>query len=231
MMLLKTGTTTNRRVARAAVLAFAGLALAACAPTEPLTDAEVDRGHQLRPPYQVEYTVHRHLLPVSVTDTTVTEQQFRDLFDFLIGVGVKTGDRVVLASRRSRLEQRDQVHQFLRRAGVHINLQLIKDSAPGSDDDGYDNVIMVRFDRYTQRQHECGQWGEKVRSNFYGTSHKNFGCATTANLQQQVAYPSSLIEGEPLAFPEGDVAAEAITRYRARETEEIEEESAADTGG
>jgi pilus biogenesis lipoprotein CpaD len=175
----------------------------------------------------VEHTVHRHLVPVSATKTLIDEQQFRDLYGFLVGVGARTGDLVVVASRRSRLEHRAQVHEFLRRAGVHIDLKLIKEPEAGADDDGYDTAILVQFDRYTPRPHECGKWGEKAKTNFYNTSQRNFGCATTAYLQQQVAYPSSLIAGEQLSFPEGDVAAQAVSRYRGRKIETIKQESAA----
>jgi pilus biogenesis lipoprotein CpaD len=211
------------------IAVFAGLTLGACAPSAPLSDAELDRGHQFGPSYQVEHTVHRHLVPVSATNTLIDESQFRDLYGFLVGVGVQAGDRVVLASRRSRLEQRAQIHEFLRRAGVRSNLKLIKDPEASAEDDGYDKAILVRFDRYTPRQPECGQWGETVRTGFYNISYRDYGCSTVANRQQQVAYPSSLIEGEQLSFPDGDFAAEAIGRYRIRQAEEIEEESA--TGG
>jgi type IV pilus biogenesis protein CpaD/CtpE len=205
---------------------LAVLALGACAPGIQLSDAELDRGHQFGPAYEVEHTVHRHLVPVSATNTLIDETQFRDLYGFLIGVGVRAGDRVVLASRRSRLEQRAQVHEFLRRVGVHSDLKLIKEPEASAVDDGYDLAILVRFDRYTPRQPECGKWGEKVKTTYYNTSDRDFGCSTVANRQQQVAYPSSLIEGELLAFPDGDFAAEAISRYRGRKVEAIEEVSA-----
>lgn len=226
-MLEKIGSKHMRRMRLAVVAALAGLALGACAPGAPMSDAELDRSHQMGPPYLVEHTVHSHLVPVSATNTLIDDSQFRDLYDFLIGVGVRGGDEVVLASRRSRLEQRAQVHEFLRRVGVRSDLKLIKEPEASAEDDGYDQAILVQFDRYTPRQPECGIWGEKVRTNFYDTPYRDFGCSTVANRQQQVAYPSSLIEGELLAFPEGDFAAEAITRYRTRAVEAIEEESAA----
>lgn len=204
---------------------IAGLMLGACAPSTPLTDAEIDRGHQFRPPYQVEHTVHRHLVPVSTTNTLIDDRQFRDLYGFLIGAGAQTGDKVVLASRRARLEQRAQVHEFLRRVGLRPETKLIKDLDAGSEDDGYDQVILVRFDRYTPRQHECGKWGEEVKTSFYNTALKNFGCATTNAMQQQAAFPSSLVEGQLLDFPEGDFAAEAVSRYRGRKVEEIKPET------
>jgi len=214
-----------RRTSVALLAAIAGLTLGACAPGTPLTDAEIDRGHQFRPPYQVEHTVHRHLLPVSTTKALIDDKQFRDLYSFLIGAGAQTGDKVVLASRRARLEQRAQVEEFLRRVGLRLETKLIKDLDAGSEDDGYDQVILVRFDRYTPRQHECGKWGEKVKTTYYNTSLRNFGCATTNAMQQQVAFPSTLIEGQLLEFPEGDFAAEAVSRYRGRKIQEIKPES------
>lgn len=226
-MLHKTGSMDMCRPWLAGLAVLAAVSLGACAtPAVPLSDAELDRGHQFRPPYQVEHTVHRHLVPVAATNATIDERQYRDLYNFLIGAGARTGDMVVLASRRARLEQRAQVQNFLWRVGLRPETQLIKELEPGSEDDGYDNVILVRYDRYTPRQHECGKWGEKVKSNYYNTSPTNFGCATTNAMQQQVAYPSSLIEGTLLDFPEGDVAAESVSRYRGRRIEDIKPEGA-----
>jgi len=219
------GTTTGKRNGRVRFALAALLALGACAPNNPLTDAEIDRGHRFQPPYQVERTVHRHLVPVGPTKTMIDDKQFRDLYAFLIGAGARTGDVVVLASRRSRLEHRAQVHEFLRRVGLRPETKLIKEPKAGAEDDGYDTAVLVRFDRYTPRQHECGEWGEKVKTNYYNTSPKNFGCATTSALQQQVAFPSSLIEGTLLSFPEGDFAAEAVSRYRGRKIEAIKAET------
>lgn len=225
-MLYKTGSRDMRRPWLAAVTALAALGLGACAtPSVSLNDAELDRAHQFRPPYQVEHTVHRHLVPVSTTNTLIDDTHFRDLYGFLIGAGAQTGDTVVLASRRARLEQRAQVQEFLRRVGLIPETKLIKEREPGSEDDGYDQAILVRFDRYTVRQHECGKWGEGIKTTFYNTSLRNFGCATTNAMQQQVAYPQSLIEGQLLDFPEGDFAAEAVSRYRGRKIEEIKPES------
>lgn len=218
------------RIVRAAAALLSLTVLGACGvPSEPFTDAELDRGHQFRPPYQVEHTVHRHLVPVSATKTLIDEEQFRDLYDFLIGVGARTGDAVVLASRRSRLEHRAQVQEFLRRVGLRPETKLIKDPVAGAEDDGYGQAILVRFDRYTPRHYACGRWREDLRTGFNNTSPENFGCATTSAVQQQVAYPSSLIKGSLLDFPEGDVAAQAVSRYRGRKVEAIKAESA--TGG
>jgi len=213
------------RTAGVVIALFAGLTLAACVAGEPMSDAEIDRAHQFAPPYQVEHTVHRHLVPVSANVTLIDDRQFRDLYSFLIGAGAQTGDAVVLASRRARLEQRAQVQEFLRRVGLVPETKLIKEREPGSEDDGYDQVVLVRYDRYTPRPHECGKWGEEVRSTYYNTSLKNFGCATTNAMQQQAAYPADLIEGQLLDFPEGDVAAEAVSRYRGRKVEQIKTES------
>ncbi len=226
-MLKNIGSRHARPTMLAVIAALAGLTVGACVPSTPMSDADLDRGHQFGPPYQVEHTVHRHLVPVSATNTAIDEQQFRDLYNFLIGVGARNGDRVVLASRRSRLEQRAQVHEFLARVGVRSDLKLIKEPEASAIDDGYDLAILVRFDRYTPRPPECGAWGEKVKTTYYNTSLRDFGCSTVRNRHQQVAYPSSLIEGELLAFPEGDIAAGAITRYRARGVEAIKTESAA----
>lgn len=224
-MMNRVGFKRSENWAFIAAALLVGLALGGCAPSTPVSEAELDRGHQFRPPYQVEHTVHRHLVPVSTVNTLIDDTQFRDLYEFLIGAGAQTGDNVVLASRRARLEQRVQVLEFLRRVGLKPELKLIKDPDPGSEDDGFDQAILVRYDRYTSRLYECGKWGEEIKTNYYSTSLQNFGCATTNAMQQQVAYPVSLIEGQLLDFPEGDFAAEAVSRYRGRKIEEIRPET------
>lgn len=203
---------------RSAIALLAGLMLAACAPSGPPSEEMVTQRQQFGRPYQVERTVHTHLVPVSATNSKIGEQQYRDLYSFLIGSGARTGDVVVLASRRSRLDHRGQVQEFLRSVGVRPVTKLITDPKAGAEDDGYGEAILVQFDLYLPQQHVCGQWGEEVKTTYYNTPLKNFGCTTTNAMQQQVAYPSSLIEGNLLAFPEADNAAKPVTGYFGRVT-------------
>jgi len=205
---------------------FAGilLGLGACAPGVELSQEELDKSHQLRPPYEVEHTTHRHLVPIDSKRVEFREQERRDLYDFLTGVGAQPGDRVIIAARRERMDNRAPIVEFIRRLGLHADTRVIKDPKPGAEDDGYDKAILIQFDRYVVIQPDCGKWGEKVKMTYYNNSLKNFGCASTASLQQQVAYPSSLVAGETLDFPEGDVAAESVSRYRNRQVEELQVE-------
>ena len=201
---------------RTAIALLASLTLVACAPSNPLGDEELAQRQQVQPPYQVERTVHTHLVPVSATNSEIGERQFRDLYAFLVGSGVRPGDVVVLASRRARLDHRGQVQEFLRRVGVRPETKLIKDPAAGAEDDGYGEAILVQFDLYSPRQHECAQWTRDVKSTYYNTPLKDFGCSTTNAIQQQVAFPSSLIEGNLLAFPEADKTAAPVSGYFGR---------------
>lgn len=201
------------------------LLLSACAPAVPLSEDRIDELHRFRPPYEVERTVHQHLVPLNPTLTGVGEQQLRDLYSFLTGVGVQPGDRVVLAARESRFEQRAEVQRFLQRLGLRPELRTIRAADAAAADDGYDNAILVRYELFLTRQPDCGEWHREVPTTFYNTSLGDFGCATTAAMQQQVADPSSLIQGTTLDFPEGDVAAESVSRYRGRKVEEIAPET------
>lgn len=215
-----------RRATRMSLLAAFGTALlGACAPSQPLSDDRVSELHQLRPPHEVERTVHQHLIPVNPTQTGIAEQTRRDLYDFLIGVGARPGDRVVLASREARFEQRGEVLEFLNRLGMRSELRTIKAKDPNAPDDGYDNAILVRYDLFVARNPNCGAWHNEDVTGFYNAPNPEFGCATTSSLQSMVAYPSSLVQGQPLDFPEGDVAAESVSRYRGRATEALQVES------
>lgn len=213
------------RVKHMFVLAAIGVALAACTPGRPLTEQELADGHKFKPEFQVEHTVHTHLVPIDPARIDFPEQERRDLYDFLVGVGAQPGDRVIVAVRRNRLDHRHIVVQFVRELGLEPDLRLIKDLKPGNED-GYDRAILIRFDRYVARNPDCGNWDNSYIARFNNINPKNFGCANTAALQQQIAYPSSLIQGETLDFPEGDVAAESISRYRGRKVEQIKVEAA-----
>lgn len=203
--------------------------IAGCGPAVQISEDEIDRRHELKPPVQVEHTVHRHLVPLDPARTDFVEQERRDLYDFLVGVGALPGDSVIVAARRERMDHRAEIVQFVRRLGLKPDLRTIKDPKPGAEDDGYDKTILIQFDRYVTRDLECGEWEDRYSTRFHNLRPHNFGCSTTANLQQQVAYPSSLLRGETLDFPEGDVAAESVSRYRGRKVEEIKIEKASAT--
>ncbi len=198
-----------RRTAGRLTLVAGLIVLAGCVPSEPMSEDELAEGYRFRPPHQVEHTTHRHLMPVNPEMTELAEQQRRDLYDFLVGVGARPGDTVVVASRRARLDHRGQVENFIRRLGLRPDTRLIKETAAGDVPDGYDNAVLVQFDLFIVEDLQCGKWGEKVKTNFYNTSHKNFGCSTTAALNSQIAYPSSLIRGKPLSYSGTDGGANA----------------------
>lgn len=215
------------RLGRPGILTAMLVALAGCGPATPMTEAELTERHKFKPEFQVEHTVHRHLVNVDPAKIDFRERQRRDMYEFLVGVGAQPGDRVIVAARRERLEHRKEIVRFVRQLGLNPDLRLIKDPKPGAEDDGYDKAILVRFDRYVTRDLACGRWKQDFPTRFNNVNPPDFGCTNTLALQRQVAYPSSLIAGEPLDFPEGDVAAESISRYRGRRTEKIKLEAAA----
>lgn len=197
-----------------------------CGPATKISEDELAERQAVKPARTVEHTVHSHLIPLDPSSTDFTEQERRSLYDFLVGVGAMPGDKVIVAARRERLSHRAPVVHFVRRLGLVPDLRLIKDLKLGNEDDGYDRTILIRFDRYVVRNLECGRWKDEYSTRFYNLRRHNNGCANVAALQQQVAYPSSLISGEALDFPEGDVAAESVSRYRGRRVEGIKAESA-----
>lgn len=206
--------------AGSAFAVLAALTLSACAPSVPMSDEDLVRAHQFRPPYRVDRTVHEHLVSFNPTKPEFSERERRNLYGFFVGVGASPGDRVVLASRNNRLEQRGELVHFLRQMGLRPEVQLIKEDPNTAQTNSYDTVIIVRYVRYIVRRPDCANWTKDNYTNFYNTPQKNFGCATTAALGQQIAYPSSLIQGVTLSYPEGDVAAESVSRYRGRTVEE-----------
>lgn len=212
---------------QAAVLGAVLLSLAGCGPATKISEDELTERHKFRPEYEVEHTVHRHLVPLDPTKIEFREPQRRDLYEFLVGIGAQPGDKVIVAARRERLDHRSVIVNLVRQMGLVPDLRLIKDPKPGAEDDGFDRAILVQFHRYVARDMDCGRWKHDFPTRFYNMNPHNFGCANTAAMQQQVAYPSSLITGEALDFPEGDVAAESVSRYRGRRVEQIKTESAA----
>lgn len=213
---------TGRLAVSCVVLAL----LAACSPGKQMSEEELNARHAFRPAPEVEQTVHRHLIPLNPQNVEFYEPQRRDLYDFLVGVGAQTGDTVIVGARRSRLEHRGKIVEFVRRLGLKPDLRLIKDPKPGAEEDGYDTAILVQFHRYVTRAPECGKWDSNYTTRYNNVNPPNFGCANIATLQAQIAYPSSLISGETLEFPEGDVAAESVSRYRGRRVEQIKVEAA-----
>lgn len=218
------GSCENRKIVAVALSVAAVLVLAGCSGAVPIAEDDLVRSHAFRPAIEVERTVHEHLVLIDPTKPEISEQERRNLYGFLVGVGVQPGDNVILASRRDRLEQRGSVFRFLRQAGVRPDPRLIKESDANLEDDGYDRAVIVRFERYIAKTPECANWHREIKSNYYNNSPANFGCANTAALTEQVAYPSSLIRGVTLDYPEGDVAAESVSRYRGRKVEAIQAE-------
>lgn len=217
---------TISRIGRIGIVTAALAGLASCGPAVKMSDEDLASRHQFKPAFQVENTTHRHLIPLNPADIDFVEQQRRDLYDFLVGVGAQPGDIVIVAARRARLDHRGEIVEFVRRMGLKPDLRLIKEPKPGAEDDGYDTAVLIQFHRYVTRNPDCGEWDYKYSTRFYNTSPEDFGCSNTAALQQQVAYPSSLVVGATLDFPEGDVAAESVSRYRGRKVEQIKVEAA-----
>lgn len=211
---------------RSGVLMAMLVALAGCGPGKPMSEEELTERHKFKPEYQVEHTVHRHLVSIDPVRIDFRERQRRDLYEFLVGVGAQPGDKVVVGARRERLEHREDIVRFVRQLGLNPDMRLIKDPKPGAEEDGYDTAILVRFDRYVTRDPVCGRWKQDFPTRFNNVNPPNFGCANTLAMQQQIAFPSSLVAGEPLDFPEGDAAAESVSRYRGRQVESIKAEAA-----
>jgi len=201
--------------------------LSGCGTSVPMPEEELVERHKFKPEYQVEQSVHRYLVPVDPAKVDFQEQTRRDMYDFLVGVGAKPGDTVIVAARRERLDHRVEIVRFVRELGLNPDMRLIKDQKLGDEDDGYGKAILIQFHSYATREMECGEWKQEYSTRFNNLSPPNFGCANVSAMQQQIAYPSSLIAGDTLDFPEGDAAAESVSRYRGRRVEGIASESAA----
>lgn len=193
----------SREIAAPVFALIAVLSLSACGPAQQISGEARQQGNMLGPVNQVEMTVHQHQVAFDPSRPTISEQERRSLYGFLIGAGARPGDRVLLASRRNRLAHRGQVERFIRSLGLRPETRWIKESKGVVAVEGYDTIIYVRYEHYVAITPECGRWSERVATGFYNTVPANFGCATRANLTRQIAYPSSLVTGESALFSSG----------------------------
>ncbi|MDH5556228.1 MAG: CpaD family pilus assembly protein [Alphaproteobacteria bacterium] len=213
-------------IGRIGYIAATLVMLSGCGTSAPMPEEELTERHKFKPEYQVEQSVHRYLVPVDPAKVDFQEQQRRDMYDFLVGIGAKPGDTVIVASRRERLDHRVEIVRFVRQLGLNPDMRLIKDQKLGDEDDGYGKAILIQFHSYVTREMDCGEWKQEYSTRFNNLSPPNFGCTNVSVMQQQVAYPSSLIAGDTLDFPEGDAAAASVSRYRGRAVVGIKTESA-----
>jgi len=191
----------GRHMVAGAMVAVYGL-LSACAPGEPIADDKLAELDRFGPPHEVQFTTHDYLVPINQAKSEFTDRTLRDVYGFLVGAGARPGDTVILAARETNLDQRASLVTFIRRLGLQPDLRTIK-APSGGVADGYETVILIRYDRYIALQPECGIWENDPRRNFYNVAPPNFGCSTTAALDQQIAYPASLISGTPLGMSGG----------------------------
>lgn len=75
------------------------------------------------------------------------------------------------------------------------------------------NRAVIESGRYLVRLPPCPNWSGPTAVDFTNSDMSNFGCATSVNLGQMVAYPADLVEGRPIRAVEAQPAAAAVNRY------------------
>ncbi len=214
----------NNRSFRLAPVVIMALAVfvTGCAKEQPMAKERVAELNQFGPPVSVQYTSHTHLVPTNSATIEVPERNLRDLYGFLIGLNARPGDRVMLAARTERMEQRDQIEVFLKKLGLRPETRVIKERMQSAPDDGYDNVVMVEYKAFLPLIPECGKWDPNEMRNYENVNMSNYGCSNKAALAQQAAYPQHLVQGLPLDLTDALMAVGAVVNYQTGRVKDVQ---------
>lgn len=246
---MKTAFTTTRQSVRSYVcrlgsLAFAALALSACAPGSADMDPALGWLEASSPKkLEVDRAQYRHIVYFPTDrDHLVGSEQDR-LIAFLRAVQPKDSDDIRfeghaderatdlynldLAGRRM-----EAVQQFLNDNGVNrmdMHARSFGEQAPavtGSDERAWqqNRRVEIVLERYLITPPACPDWSRKTGLDYANKPHTNFGCATATNLGHMIADPRDLVRGRKLDPADGVHQAEGIVRYREGEQPELQEE-------
>ncbi len=81
--------------------------------------------------------------------------------------------------------------------------------------------VHLRVERWVAATPDCPDWSRATTLGNNNLPSSNFGCAVRRNLMLMVDDPRDLERGRRLGPANGGLAAEAVGRYRARETEPL----------
>lgn len=246
---MNTVLTMNRQGIRSCVcrlgsLAFAAIALTACAPGSADMDPALGWLEASSPKaLEVDRAQYRHIVyfPTDRDDLGGGEQD--RLIAFLRAVQPKDSDDIRieghaderatdlynfdLAGRRM-----ETVKYFLNDNGVdrlEMHASSFGERAPAVAGDGervwqQNRRVEIILERYLVTPPACPDWSRKTSVDYANKPHTNFGCATETNLGLMIANPRDLVKGHKLDPADGVHQAEGIVRYREGEQPELQEE-------
>ncbi|MGI9486293.1 MAG: CpaD family pilus assembly protein [Geminicoccaceae bacterium] len=246
---MKTVLTTTRQslrgyACRLGSLAFAAIALSACAPGSAEMDPALGWLEASSPKsLEVDRAQYRHVIyfPTDRDDLGGGEQD--RLIAFLRAVQPKDSDDIRveghaderatdlynldLAGRRM-----ETVKRFLKDNGVDrldVHARSFGEQAPavpGDDERAWqqNRRVEIILERYLVTPPACPDWSRKTGLDYANKPHTNFGCATASNLGLMIADPRDLVRGRKLDPADGVHQAEGIVRYREGEQPELLEE-------
>lgn len=246
MRTLLTGSTHgfHARICRLGGLAFAAIALAACAPGS----ADVNPAHgwlEAGSPkkLEVDRAQYRHSVYFATDRDDMHGGEQDRLIAFLNAARPTDSDMIRveghaderasdlynldLASRRM-----ETVKQFLNESGIdrlNLHASAFGERAPaavGADDQAWrkNRRVDIVLERYLVTPPACPDWSRRTGVDYANKPHTNFGCATETNLGLMVADPRDLVRGRTLGPADGVHQAEGIVRYREGDQPELEEE-------
>jgi len=123
------------------------------------------------------------------------------------------GDRVALdfggmqpnGITRSRIAALAAVH------GLTLN-----DTAPVTPGNVGPGMVRVVVTRSTASVPNCPNWSKSRESNFNGSNHSNYGCATNSTMAAMIADPEDLVRGSDEARGNLERGTKAVEAYRAK---------------
>ncbi|MGI9421463.1 MAG: CpaD family pilus assembly lipoprotein [Geminicoccaceae bacterium] len=232
------------RASKLACLAFATLALAACAPGS--TDMDPALGWlEAGSPKKVEVdrAQYRHIVYFGTDRDDLTGREQDRLIAFLRAVQPTDSDAVRVEGhadeRASDLYNLDlasrrmaAIEHFLNDQGIgrlELQASAFGERAPADPGDGErawrrNRRVEIVLERYLVTPPACPDWSRESGVDYANKPHTNFGCATEANLGLMIADPRDLVRGRTLGPADGVHQAEGIVRYRESDQPELEEE-------
>ncbi|MFZ5608462.1 MAG: CpaD family pilus assembly lipoprotein [Pseudomonadota bacterium] len=169
-----------------------------------------------------------HDIQLTPGSDTLSDAEYARLAAFLSRGGVGYGDelQIDVASETDYDANAAILARALARYGLSLDGGAVAYGAapaPGG--------LRLVVTRYVLEAPACPDWSQPNYNNWSNARSSNFGCATYANIAQQVANPRDLIEGQEHAGAEPVSTAKAITTYRNRAMNRIFTRRGAGGGG
>jgi pilus assembly protein CpaD len=207
----------NRTLRAAAALSIAALGLAACA-SDPASPAHTARNplelyplHAELKPDEVALAVHAQgLSPAQVQALTGVAARWRQEGQAAIAVRAPHGGADPALAGRAQAQARD----LLASLGVPdaaIRLGVYEAADPKAP-------LLLSFPRYQAAVAACGRAWDNLTSTEDNAVQSNFGCAVSANMAAQIAYPADIAHPRGVDAPDAGRRTTVMSLYAAGKT-------------